>query len=176
MRYIDHLAEIFGSRECLGLLASAPDAGAIDVVYCLPSVGSASHAEAPPLAVKRAADHFAARGLVARGIWHSHGEFPVFHSGTDVATINRLLPSMAAANSRRDQPVKAPTVETPDSAVLPLDDGRVMTFTLAADSIPGHDFGAPLAWSRIELDAIEARSRRHKLGGAPCCCRRPVSG
>src|SRR5690242_18758272 len=99
MSLIDDHVRAAGARECLGFLASEPGTAAVTAIEYLPSRASSAHADAAPMAVKAAADRLAARGLIARGLWHSHGRLPVFHSGTDLATMHRLLPAMAAANT-----------------------------------------------------------------------------
>ncbi len=99
---IDVEVQLADSFECLGLLASERGADWVTDMEVLPARASASHAEAAPIAVARAAESLRSRGLVPRGLWHSHGHLPVFHSGTDHGTIDRLLPGMAAWNLTRD--------------------------------------------------------------------------
>ena len=152
MREIDVAVRAADFDECMGLLASAPGDETITGVEILAAQATSAHAEASPLEVKRAADAMAARALVPRGIWHSHGRHDVFHSGTDIATIHRLLPAMAMQSYRRDTSTLAPTVEGPDTAVLPLADGRLMLFTLTLEPIPGTDLSERATWARVSVD------------------------
>jgi proteasome lid subunit RPN8/RPN11 len=153
MAAIDDFAAAAGTQECLGFLASEPGGDAITAIEYLPSRASSVHAEASPVGIKRAVDRLSARGLVARGIWHSHGQLPVFHSGTDLATIQRLLPSMAAANARRDGVRTGPVIESVDAAALPLDDGRHLLFTLHADPVPGLEWCESPSWIGARISA-----------------------
>jgi hypothetical protein len=151
MHRIDAATRAAGSLECLGLLASAPGADAITSMQVLPSRASVASAEAAPLAIKHAADALAARGLIARGLWHSHGHLPVFHSGTDRATLQRVLPAMAPAAGTRACAIRVPAVEAPDAAVLPLADGRCLSVVLIADPIAGTEFCEPLRWTHVTV-------------------------
>ena len=149
MRQIDALVRVADATECMGLLGSEPGTDTVTSIEILQARATPSSAEASPLAVKQAADAMAARSIVPRGIWHSHGRHGVFHSGTDIATIHRLLPTMAMHGYRRDVCTPAPAVEGRDTAALPLPDGRVMLFTLTSEPIPGTDLSEPATWSRV---------------------------
>jgi hypothetical protein len=152
MRHIDAVVRVAGAVECMGLLGSEPGSETVTSIEVLPAEATPTRAEASPLALKRAADAMAAKAIVPRGIWHSHGRFDVFHSGTDVATIDRLLPTMAMHGFRRDTPIATPALEGSDTAALPLSDGRLMIFTLVTDPIPGTDLSAPASWARVTVD------------------------
>jgi proteasome lid subunit RPN8/RPN11 len=132
-------------NECMGLLASERASAAITHMCLLPATASATHAEAAPLALRQNVEQMLAKGLIPRGIWHSHGAMSVFHSGTDHATMERLLPAMAPWNFERPpHAVTSPAVTAPDSAVLPLNDGRLMVFTIIGEPLPGgygHELG-----------------------------------
>jgi len=152
MRQIDAVVRVADLAECMGLLGSEPGGDTVTSIEVLRARATAASAEASPLAVKRAADAMAARAIVPRGIWHSHGRLDVFHSGTDIATIHRLLPTMAMHGYVRDLSTAAPAVEGRDTAVLPMSDGRLMLFTLVSEPIPGTDLSEPATWTRVSVD------------------------
>jgi hypothetical protein len=152
MQQIDTLVRVADTTECMGLLGSKPGADTVTSIEVLPARATATSAEASPLAVKHAADAMAAKDIVPRGIWHSHGRLDVFHSGTDIATIHRLLPAMAMHGYRRDGSIAAPAVEGRDTAVLPMTDGRLMHFTLSSAPVPGTDLAEPATWTRVSVD------------------------
>jgi proteasome lid subunit RPN8/RPN11 len=160
---IDRAAKIAGNNECMGLLASPRESPAITNMCILPAVASAAHAEASPLALRAHMESLVSKGLIPRGIWHSHGKLPVFHSGTDHGTMERLLPAMAPWNfARPAHAIASPAVTASNSAVLPLADGRVMTFTITGSSLP-EGYGYELAeWRGISTtfgtdpDAVQA--------------------
>jgi proteasome lid subunit RPN8/RPN11 len=157
MARIDAQADEAGVNECMALLASPPSADAINDMEMLEATASPSSALAAPLAVKHAVDALRSRGLVPRGIWHSHGHGPVFHSGTDHATIDRLLPAMAEWCVERDPPtVATPAIDGPDSAVLPLPDGRLIRLALRPTPVPDSEMLEPQRWSRVDVDLLDA--------------------
>lgn len=162
MRAIDDAARAADVHECLGFLASRPGDDIVTTIECLDARASRTRADATPMAVKEGVDRLTRRGLIARGIWHSHGRLPVFHSGTDIATIHRLLPAMSRVNSRRGHSTPGPAVEGPSAAVLPLEDGRDMVFTLAADPVPGMDVIPTQAWTQVSTEF----DRRSPIGAS----------
>jgi proteasome lid subunit RPN8/RPN11 len=150
-----------GSDECMGLLASSPGDGPVTHSHPLEADASTARAEADPLEMKRAAGELRSLGLVPRGLWHSHGEGRVFHSGTDHDTMRTLLPAMAAWNFERSKPAaSAPVVTGPDTAVLPLPDGRARVLTLRGPWIADLGAYAPVEWAgiRVRFGAGERRA------------------
>jgi hypothetical protein len=139
-----------GHNECMGLMASERGSPTITDMCLLPAEASPTHAEAEPLALRAAVEQIIAKNLVPSGIWHSHGAMRVFHSGTDHATMERLLPAMAAWNFQLSpHAVVSPAVTAPDTALLPLDDGRHMVFNVIGEPLPegfGHETGR---WTSI---------------------------
>src|SRR5689334_11307878 len=93
-RQISTAAAACSPNECMGILAAPRGARALTHAVALPAQASMAHAEASPGALKACASNLRTRGLVPRGIYHSHGLSSVFHSGTDRATMLRLLPAM----------------------------------------------------------------------------------
>lgn len=139
-----------GRDECMGLLAAPASrpVGKVTAAIRLPAAASAGHAEASPLAIAKATEYLRQRGLLPVGLWHSHGALEVFHSHTDDNTVVRLLPAMAEALFRGPRPnVLAPTVVGPDRAVLPLPDGRLMTFTLLGPEAADTGFYERACWA-----------------------------
>lgn len=147
-----------GANECMGLLASPLGSGAVTEMCLLPATASVAHAEAAPAAIKQCAEELLARRLVPRGIWHSHAHGAVFHSQTDQSTMHRLLPAMAAWNFERPRvSLLAPTITAPDTAVLPIVDGRILTFSLLGAPIPGMEAHERTAWAGITISFGEAQ-------------------
>lgn len=141
-----------GSDECMGLLASPPGDGPVTQSHLLDAEASCSRAEAGPMELRRAAGELRALGLVPRGLWHSHGQGRVFHSATDHQTLRTLLPALAAWNFERATPLaSAPAVTGPDSAMLPLADGRARVLTLRGPWLPELTAYAPAEWSGISV-------------------------
>lgn len=143
-----------GSQECMGLLASGTGKGSRITGACqLPAQVSGSHAEADPLAIRRAGELFRKRRQRPVGLWHSHGSHGVFHSAVDDHTVMRLLPAMAEWNFERPRAVwPVPAVTGPDTAVVPLDDGRWLRLALVGPSIPGTDDGHEQAsWACFDV-------------------------
>ena len=144
-----------GSNECVGLLATPAKCHArlVTAACVLPANASASHAEAEPAALRDAANVLTAHGLKPIGLWHSHGNFGVFHSGTDDDTALRLLPAMADWSFERPaHTTAAPVVTESDVAVLPLRDGRLLRITVLGPEIPGDELGRErLAWTRVQV-------------------------
>jgi proteasome lid subunit RPN8/RPN11 len=143
-------AENSGNEECMGLLASEQASVEVTDMCLLSAAASATHAKAEPLALRAGIQQILGKKMIPRGIWHSHGQMSVFHSGTDRATMERLLPAMASWTFERPPHVVAcPAVTAPDSAVLPLNDGRLVVFTVAGEQLPG-GYGHELAkWQGV---------------------------
>lgn len=138
------------ANECMGLLAGPRGLPLVTAARLLPATASAAHATADPVAIKQCAEALLARRLVPKGLFHSHGHLHVFHSATDHATLNRLLPAMAPWNFQRPgAAIRAPTVIAPDAAILPTADGQVMRFSLVGAAIPGIDAHQRAAWDSI---------------------------
>jgi proteasome lid subunit RPN8/RPN11 len=144
-----------GSNECMGLLGSERGSPEVSHMCLLPATASATHAEAEPLALRMSIGRMLADKLIPRGMWHSHGKMDPFHSGTDHQTMERLLPGMAAWTFERPpHAIASPTVTGPDSAALPLSDGRLMMFTVIGDPLPdgyGHELSR---WGSVSTDFV----------------------
>jgi hypothetical protein len=147
-------ARAHGGDECMGLLTSFPGEPAITGAYLLDAKVAPAHAEADPIALKRAADEIRAGGQVARGLFHSHGKHAVFHSGTDHTTVHRILPAMAETNFERLGSPATPWIAEPGHAALPLADGRVRTYRLTAES---GTFDEAADWTATKLVRHETR-------------------
>jgi proteasome lid subunit RPN8/RPN11 len=148
LREMHRAARAHNNDECMGLLTSLPGETAITGAYLLDAEVAPAHAEADPMALKHAADEIRASGQVARGLFHSHGRHPVFHSGTDHTTVHRILPAMAEANFERHGGRATPWIAEPGHAALPLADGRVLAYRLAAR--PG-SFDYEPEWTSIRF-------------------------
>ncbi len=153
-------AEAAGQDECMGVLAGRAGTDLVTEAMVLPAEASACHAEAEPLGIARTLAAIAERGLVPKGIFHSHACLGVFHSGTDEATIRRLFPQMATQDFRRPKPgTLAPTIES-DRAVVPLPDGRCLEVTLLGQRIPETNAHERVSWGKGEIsfepDAVGA--------------------
>ena len=87
------------------------------------------------------------------GLWHSHGSHGVFHSAVDDQTVMRLLPAMAEWNFERPRATwPVPAVTGPDTAVVPLEDGRWLRLALVGPRIPGPDVGHErAAWAHFDV-------------------------
>lgn len=149
-----------GPLECMGLLASEIGDGSVITAACrLPAHATRSNAESDPVALRQAAESFRARRQCPVGLWHSHGNHGVFHSATDDHTVVRLVPAMAEWSFQRPPHlVSAPTVTEPDSALIPLIDGRWLRFILKGPPIPG----MPCAHERAAWENIEVRFTNQK--------------
>lgn len=143
MAAIRKAAETAGSRECMGLLAAPRGCDVVTEALPLRAKATGCHAEAEPEEIVRSLDEIHDRGLVPKGIFHSHASFNAFHSGVDEALVNRLLPQMAAQDVWRPKPKSlAPQVQEADRVVLPLSDGLAMEVTLLGRPVPevgGHE-------------------------------------
>lgn len=141
-------------NECVGLLASRPDNRSSVVTHAvlLEAITAPARAVADPRGIARVVARLRARGLIPRGFWHSHGNFPVHHSSEDDATMTRLLPGMAEHNFERPVPPHlAPAVTAPDEAWLPLPDGTALAFTLVGPPIPELDAHIKSQWESITI-------------------------
>jgi len=150
-----------GSQECMGLLASGMGKGAAVTAACLlPAEASGGHAEADPLAIRKAVELLRKRRQRPRGIWHSHGSHEVFHSATDDHTVMRLLPAMAEWSFEPVGPAwPAPAVTGSDTAIVPLKDGRWLRLTLLGPSVPGMEHAHErTAWESFGV-AFNAQQR-----------------
>lgn len=168
-------ARVADDQECMGLLAGPSGSPIVTAMLRLPATASSAHAMAEPTAILQSAEVLRARHLVPKGLWHSHGRFGVFHSGTDHATLNRLLPAMAPWNFERPRAaILAPTVTAPDAALLPTLDGQVWHFSLLGAAIPDLDAHEQAVWDSIvthftktegEPRAVFAVTHLHLEGG-----------
>jgi Prokaryotic homologs of the JAB domain len=142
------------SQECMGLIASGAGDGPLVCGACLlPARATGSHAESDPLAIRQSVEFFRRRRQRPMGLWHSHGNHGVFHSTTDDDTVMRLLPAMAEWSFQRPRVAwPVPSLTEPDSAVMPLRDGRWIRLTLMGPSVPGLTDGhVRVAWDRINI-------------------------
>jgi proteasome lid subunit RPN8/RPN11 len=153
---IERAARFAAHKECMGILASPPDTRAITDAYLLHADASCSHAEADPVSMKEAASQLAENNLVPRGMWHSHGSHDVYHSRTDLATIERLLPAMADSNLEPNvDDFIGPILQGPDVAAVKLADGRMLTIQLI-----GHQAGVFLDPTPMWRDIAFRRTDR----------------
>jgi hypothetical protein len=138
------------NQECLGIGAGHGPAGIIEHVRLLPAVTTTASATASPLAVRELITRFRREALQPTLLWHSHASFGVFHSGTDDSTVSRLLPALAEAAFQRPAPSwKQPTITGPDSAIIPLPDGRTQMITVAGAVVSDTGFQFRSRWTRI---------------------------
>jgi proteasome lid subunit RPN8/RPN11 len=150
MAYILDAARAANGNETMGLLAGRRGSDAVTDARVLQANASGTYAEAEPMTIKRCADELVTSRLIPKGLWHSHGNLGVFHSGIDNRTMKQLLPAMAPWNFERPRPmVPAPTVTDMDSAVLPLPDSQVLRFTLLEPPINGMEGNTRVQWSDI---------------------------
>jgi len=152
LRELHSTARAHGSDECMGLLIGDPGEQAIAGAYLLEAESSPGHAEAEPITLKRAAAEIRAGGQIVRGIFHSHGKHPVFHSATDHATVARILPALAETNFERSGTRPTPWLAGPGHAVLPLADGRVRTYALSA---PPDSLDPAPDWTHVRFERRE---------------------
>jgi proteasome lid subunit RPN8/RPN11 len=138
-----------GSRECMGLLLSERGEAAVTGAYLLEAETSCAHAESPPEAIRAAVLEIRGAGRTPRGMFHSHGRHPVFHSGVDHETAHRLLPAMAEANFEAAEGPATPWVVSPSRAALPLRGGRVQFHELAPEAPERAAFDGQAVWRSI---------------------------
>jgi len=168
-------ARVADDQECMGLLAGSSSSPVVTAMLQLPATASSAHAMAEPAAILQGAEALRARRLVPKGLWHSHGRFGVFHSGTDHATLRRLLPAMAPWNFERPRAaILAPTVTAPDAALLPTLDGQVWHFALLGAALPDREAHERVVWDSMrthftktedEPRAVLAMTHLHLEGG-----------
>lgn len=150
MDEVIRMARANSDREFVGILASPPDEIVVTSIAFLQATASSAHAEARPEAVKEGVDRLFSGGLIPRGLVHSHGRNNVFHSGTDIQTIKRLLPAMAASIYQSPPaPVLAPVVTGPDSVEIPTLAGRRLKITLLGPSIPELNAHERAEWASV---------------------------
>lgn len=127
-----------GPREVMGLLANDPRRGtAINFAAIIPAQASFSHAEAEPIHFRQAIDRLHAQQLRIRGLWHSHGNLRPYHSVTDDELVARLMPALAEQTWERPPHASAaPTITGPDTAQIPLPDGRTLQVELHGPAVP----------------------------------------
>jgi proteasome lid subunit RPN8/RPN11 len=148
--------------EMMGFLASPPDESTITAFVRLDAETGASFAVASPSDLLRTVESFRAKGLVPRGLAHSHGHSPVYHSSIDDSTAARLLPMMARWCLSRPRPrFAAPMVISQDEAVVPCPDGQTILVQLLGPEIAGTDVRDRAAWKGtthvFDSSAVEAR-------------------
>jgi len=162
LRAIKYAAVQHKPCECVGLLTSAPGEVPVTGAYLLDARETPASAEAAPLALKKAADDIRRRSQIPRGMFHSHSNFQVFHSGTDTETIHRLLPAMAEPNFVRVAEIQTPWVESPNQAVVPVPDGQVMVIRLEPRDSSSAAFQAP-SWRGTRYVAADAKETGARL-------------
>ena len=114
-----------GSNECYGLLLTPKNQnhGIIyDVILAPNQTVSGSHAGITGTTAMNAKQEIDSLGYKTVGFWHSHGNHPVFHSGTDNNNMNKLLPSIAS-NTKEIYSIKNEDGCFPkkDSTIIRLD-------------------------------------------------------
>ena len=144
-----------GPREVMGLLANDPRRSpSINVAVILPAEASFSHAEAEPIHLRRAVERLQEQQLRICGIWHSHGNLRPYHSVTDDELVSRLMPALAEQAWERPQlSITAPTLTGPDTALIPLADGRVLQVELRGPAVPE----MPGAFERCRWTVVDWR-------------------
>lgn len=150
LRRIHQSAQAVQGLECFGILAAQAGDETVTEAVLLPAEVSATHAEAAPEAMVQCFTALRSEQLESRGIFHSHGLSGVFHSATDRATMDRLLPQMAAGCMRPLRTAwRAPVVTAQDTAEVPMADGRTRSFVLLGRAIPGTAARERVRWVSI---------------------------
>jgi len=141
--------------ECLGLLAGRPRCEAVTEAVLLPATVSAAHAEAAPEDIVRTVELLRFKQCVIKGMWHSHGQFDVFHSGTDCETTGRLLPQMATSCYERPQTaVRAPVVTHQDEVSVVQANGRTLRVVLLGRPIHGTAARERARWTSVSFEFL----------------------
>lgn len=152
MRRLHQLQTAAGADEFMALLTRRKGSDVITGGVRLKSEASASHAIAGPQAIAQTLQFIRARGEEAAALGHGHGNYPVFHSGTDQNTHQNLLIALAQPNAVRPSPaVSVPAIAAQDEAVLPLVDGRLYVVRLLGRALPelgGHERGR---WAGVTI-------------------------
>ena len=151
LRRIHALAHAAGKLECMGLLARKPDEDFASVALPLPSESTRASAVAAPLHIAQTIAKLQHDGLVPIGLYHSHGDFAVFHSGTDDETTRRMLPSFASFNFKRRAVCGPPLIRSCDEAILPQSDGYQLRILLTGESIVGTSDRLRLRWAHVSV-------------------------
>ncbi len=87
--------------ECYGYLIGSPDRRsrlADDVYFAPDQDNNSAHTEIPASAVIRAGREIRGMNKRVLGWWHSHANFPTFHSGTDDDNLKNVLNQIAPSN------------------------------------------------------------------------------
>jgi hypothetical protein len=158
-----------GPLEIAGLLAGPAHAisSLVTAACLLPAENSRCHATVAPLDLKRAALALTSNGLRPLGLFHSHGNHDCFHSLTDDQTVGRLFPSIAESGLRPVRPVyRSPVVMDRDRAVLPLEDGRVITYKIVGPLLPNRTWRERMCWqgARLEFGRFRVHSDATQQG------------
>ena len=160
-------AERAAPNECMGLLVGDRGELVTGAVLLQGEAGNA-YAAASPEVLHEAADLLRAQAWRPLGLWHSHVDFAVFHSGTDEETVNRLLPGLALWSS---SPWPTPSAGirslAPDAVEVGSTDGEVQSIRLLGPAVPGTDGRERAVWSHVRVgnDGDASREARIEMIG-----------
>ena len=163
MEKVKEMARRAGPFECSGLLASAPTDEEVTAAFELEGNAGLGRVDVAPAALAQMGRSLADRGLIPRGIWHSHGLGPVFHSAIDRETTTRLLRTVAEWRLGPHAMLpSAPLLLSATEALLP-DGGNLLRI-----QVEGSTSGASPGSCRWEVGFLEEEALPHLLWQGGC--------